>query len=60
MAELHLRFFRRQQWIQTRVRHQWWVCLLLFFFSYSFGLFFGFKSIKTFVKAQITLRKIII
>lgn len=33
------------------------VCCLLFF-SYSFGLFFGFKSIKTFVKAQITLRKI--
>lgn len=29
-------------------------------FFYSFGLFLGFKSIKAYVKAQITLRKIII
>lgn len=34
-------------------------CFFLFFF-YSFGLFLGFKSIKAYVKAQITLRKIII
>lgn len=36
-------------------------CFLFFlFFFYSFGLFLGFKSIKAYVKAQITLRKIII